>query len=292
LEIRLNAVNKYNLVCTCSLWNCNISIGFILCVEIVALKYFFGFSQKSIKGLNKMILFSDGFFSELTENRTCYIGGRKGSGKSLLSMEIAEKFLKNGWYFVTNMSTPWADNFCEIPLEKNVIGIVDEGGIYTRSYSTVSGFTEFSRKTRSIVIFVGRREPHEELCDFVVYPFIDLWKNLLIPIKIWRWYVYQKRKSYTGTILQTGWEKYYGVYSSEDPGDYPIHLLAFFEKRAQDLFQKYGRTYKVQDLARGSDDKGKDDQLDFARDLASVAQKVRDDLSISQRKSGGGFKRR
>ncbi|MCD4735607.1 MAG: hypothetical protein K8R53_06155 [Bacteroidales bacterium] len=236
-------------------------------------------------------MFSDGFFDELSENRTCYIGGRKGSGKSLLSIEIAERYCKKGWYFVTNMSTPWADDLESVPLDKNVLGVVDEGGIYTRTYNTVSGFTEFSRKTRSIVIFVGRREPHEELCDFVVYPFWDMWKNLFIPIKLWRWYVYQKRKSYSGIIMQTGWEDYYGVYSSEDPGDYPIHLLAFFETKARSLFEKYGRTYKVQDLASGDAKKGQTDSADFARDMASVAQKIRDDLSVSKGKSRGRFKR-
>lgn len=238
-----------------------------------------------------MILFSDGFFEELNENRTVYIGGRKGSGKSLLSLEIAEKYLKKGFYFVTNMATMWNDDYSVVPLEKEVIGVVDEGGIYTRTYKTVSGFSEFSRKTRSIVIFVGRREPHEALCDFVVYPFWNMWKNLLIPIKIWRWYVYQKRKSYTGWIFQTGWCDYYGIYSSEDPGDYPIHLLAFFEKRAQDLFRKYGRTYKVQDLAGGINSKGQDSQGEFVNELANVAQTLRDEFSVAKGKSGSRFRR-
>lgn len=238
-----------------------------------------------------MILFSDGFFDELMENRTVYIGGRKGSGKSLIAMEIAERFLKKGWYLATNMSTPWADDLTKIPLQKNVIGIVDEGGIYTRSYQTVSGFSEFSRKTRSIVMFVGRREPHESLCDFILWPYLDLYKNLLIPLKIWRWYVYQKRKSYSGVVIQTGWQDYFGIYSSEDPGDYPIHLLAFFETKAKDLFERFGRTYKVQDLAGRTDGKGQIDQNDATRDLANVADKIRDELSVSKRKTRGRFNR-
>lgn len=238
-----------------------------------------------------MILFSDGFFDELLENRTVYIGGRKGSGKSLLAMEIAERFLKKGWYLATNMGTPWGDDLTKIPLQKSVIGIVDEGGVYTRSYNTVSSFTEFSRKTRSIVMFVGRREPHEALCDFVLWPSLNLWKNLFIPLKIWRWYVYQKRKSYSGVVLQTGWQDYYGIFSSEDPGDYPIHLLAFFEKKAQDLFDRYGRTYKVQDVGGKFTNEGQTNQEDLIRDLGNVAEKIRDELSVSQRKSGGRFKR-
>jgi hypothetical protein len=238
-----------------------------------------------------MILFSDGFFEELADNRTVYIGGQKGSGKSLLAMEIAERFLKKGWYLATNMATPWADDLKTIPLDKEVLGIVDEGGIYTRSYKTVSGFTEFSRKTKSVVIFVGRREPHEALCDFSVYPSWNLWKNLAIPIKIWRWYVYQKRKNYSGTIFQTAWEDYYGIYSSEDPGDYPIHLLAFFEEKAKKLFEKYGRTYQVQDLVRGSDDDGKSFSDDSIRDLGLVEEKIRDSLSLSVGKSRGRIRR-
>lgn len=239
------------------------------------------------------LLFSSGFFNELMENRTCYISGRKSTGKTLLSLEIAERFLRKGYRFVSNMSCVWNDDFYDenFGIDNDVFGVVDEGGIYTRTYSTVSGFTEFSRKTRAIVIFVGRKAPHEDLCDFVVYPWWDLWKNLMIPIKVWGWEVYQRRKNYRGIILQTGWQAYYGLYSSIDPGDYPLNLLAFFEKRAQTLFDRYGRTYKVQDVARGDQFKGQTNKIESDRDLANVAEKIRNQLSVRKRKPTGRFRR-
>lgn len=240
-----------------------------------------------------MLFGSGSFINELMENRTCYIGGHKGTGKTLLSLEIAEHFLKKGYRFVSNMSCIWNEDYMNpnFGIDNDVFGIVDEGGIYTRSYSTVSGFTEFSRKTRAIVIFVGRKEPHEELCDFSVYSFWDLWKNLMIPLKIWGWEMYQKRKHYRGIFLQSGWQEYYGIYSSIDPGDYPLNLLAFFEKRANDLFERYGRIYKIQDLAKGDILKGQDTTLESARDMAVMANKIRDNLSVSKRKSSGRFRR-
>jgi len=240
-----------------------------------------------------MLLFSSGFFNELRENRTCYISGRKSTGKTLLSLEIAEKFLKEGYRFVSNMSCIWNEDYFnpEFGIDNDVFGVVDEGGIYTRTYATVSGFTEFSRKSRAIVIFVGRKAPHEDLCDFTVYPVWDMWKNLMIPVKLWGWEVYQRKKNYHGLILQTGWQAYYGIYSSIDPGDYPLNLLAFFENRAQTLFKKYGRTYKVQDVAKGDKFKGQTNKIESNRDMAAMANKIREELSTSKRKSTGRFRR-
>ncbi|MCD4760067.1 hypothetical protein K8R33_04210 [archaeon] len=240
-----------------------------------------------------MLLFSAGFFNELRENRTCYIGGRKSTGKTLLGLEIAEKFLKEGYKFVSNMSCVWNEDYFDenFGLDNDVFGIVDEGGIYTRTYKTVSGFTEFSRKTRSIILFVGRKAPHDDLCDFAVHPLLDMWKHLMIPINIWGWEVYQKRKNYRGIILQTGWQAYYGLYSSIDPGDYPLNLLAFFEKRAQSLFDKYGRMYNISDVAQGVNYKGQSNTIESNRDMATMAQKIRDNLSIHKRKSTGRFRR-
>jgi len=240
-----------------------------------------------------MLFGHQSFINELRENRTVYIGGRKSTGKTLLGLEIAEIFLKEGYRFVSNLSCIWNEDYKNeyFGIDNDVIGFVDEGGIYTRTYKTVSGFTEFSRKTRSIVLFVGRKAPHEELCDFSVYPVWDMWKNLLIPIKIWGWEVFQRKKNYHGIFFQTGWQKYYGVYSSIDPGDYPVYLLAFFEKRAQELFNTYQREYKIQDVAIGDAYKGQADSIESSRDMAFLAEKIRQDVSVSQRKSTGRFRR-
>ena len=240
-----------------------------------------------------MLFFSNGFINELRQVRTCYIGGDVGTGKTLIALEIAEIFLRKGWFLVSNMSCVWNDDYYqkEIPLNKNVFGIIDEGGNYTRTMDTVAGFTEFSRKARQIVLFVGHREPHELLTYFVLYPWWDLKKNLLLPLKIWRWDVYQRRKNFSGFVFQTGWEKYYGLYSSIDPGAFPSEIFGFFEKRKKDLFDAYGRKYSISDVVRGSTGRGKiaSENSPVAVDL--MAEKIRASISASKRKSAGRFRR-
>lgn len=240
-----------------------------------------------------MIFFCNGFINQLRQVRTCYIGGDVGTGKTLIALEIAEIFLKQGWHFVSNMSCVWNediyDNF--IPLTENVFGIIDEGGNYTRSLATVAGFTEFSRKARQIVLFVGHREPHEDLTYFLLYPWWDLSSNLFIPVKIWRWDVYQRRKNFSGFVFQTAWQKYYGLYSSIDPGDFPSSIFNFFEKRKIELFNQYGRKYSIQDVVRGPTSKGQVDLQDPGSNVALMAEKVRASLSTSKRTSAGRFRR-
>ena len=177
-----------------------------------------------------------------------------------------------------------------VAADKPVVGLLDEGGLYARTSSTVKMLSAFLRKTKSILIFAGKKLPHEDLCDLKIYSWFDFQRNFALPFRLWRWdYAIQTTKKYSGYMVQTGWQDYYGIYSSEDPGDFPEAVVGFFDQRAKELFAKYGRTYRLSDVASGTTETDKAEQVEFARDMANVAEQTRDAISQSKRKSGGRF---
>jgi hypothetical protein len=237
-----------------------------------------------------VILYDDSFFTELSDNRVVCITGRLGSGKTLIGIELAEYYLKKGYYLVTNTSTVWNDGFVVPALhdEVPVVGLVDEGGMYARTSSTVKMLSAFLRKTKSILIFAGKKLPHEDLCDLKLYSWFDFWRNFRVPFRLWRWdYQIQTTKKYSGYLVQTLWQDYYGIYSTTDPGDFPQAVVEFFDKRAKRLFEKYNRTYKLSDVALDTSDVDKNEQVELSRDMANVASQTVDFISASKRQSGG-----
>jgi len=240
-----------------------------------------------------MIIWDGGFMSEFLDNRSVVITGRLGSGKTLLAVELAEQMLKRGYRLITNIETVWNDNPAEIKDHERVIGIMDEGGMYVRTAKTVQTLAAFLRKTKSLIVFSGKKQPHEDMCDLKIYLWFDAFRNLLIPIKVWRWDMrIQSTKRYHGFLFQTGWQKYYGIYSTEDPGDYPETVVKFFEERAKKLFKKYGRNYKIQDVERGDEFERTGVDVEFVRDLASLEEAKQSAVSVSTGESRRGQRRK
>lgn len=236
-----------------------------------------------------MIIYDDSFFTELSDNRVVCITGRLGSGKTLLGIELAEHYLKKGYALVTNTSTIWSDGYV-VDDRRPVVGLIDEGGMYARTSATVKMLSAFLRKTKSILIFAGKKLPHEDLCDLRIYSWFDFQRNFAVPLRLWRWdYQIQTTKKYSGYLWQTGWQDYYGIYSTEDPGDFPQEVVKFFEERAKRLFERYKRTYSLSDVALQTTEVDKNEQVEFARDMAAVAAKTTDFISASEGKSRGRF---
>ncbi|HUD44903.1 MAG TPA: hypothetical protein VMR41_05140 [Patescibacteria group bacterium] len=236
-----------------------------------------------------MIIFDGGFLSEFFDNRIVCITGRLRSGKTLLALEVAETLLKQHYKLVCNFNTVWRDEYEDIELDDKCVGIVDEGGIYVRSMATSQKLGTFLGKMDSYLIFSGKQLPHENLTNLRLYLWFDFWKNLAIPLKVWRYEVnIQETKKYGGFLLQSGWQNTFGTYSTLDPGDFPDAVVLFFEERAKKLFDRYGRRYVIRDVARKSLGFGEDESVNSADDLTRVAEKVGNSLSLAARKGTKG----
>jgi hypothetical protein len=209
------------------------------------------------------ILFDDGLLYELAQNRVLTITGRLGSGKTRLAIEIATHFLRQGYKLITNIRTVYADPV-SLDYEKVVL-LVDEGGLFVRKASDAMKLAAYARKLNMVIIFSGKKLPHGDLCDLQVAMFIDLWKNFLIPLSIWRWEYFPGGgvRPYGGYLFQIAPWWYNATYDTVDPGKPPETIIAYAFERAKRLFDKYGYTLPGLDIP---------DTFDF-RELERAAQK-------------------
>lgn len=231
------------------------------------------------------------FFAEFEQERIVTLSGSLGSGKTLTAHMIAEPYLKRGYRLITNVATVWAEPdwraIQPLPdhnMQYRVVGLIDEGGLYVRTFKTASKLSSFARKLDSFLIFSGKKKPHEDLCTLDLYLWFDFWKNFLLPFKVYRYDVrVSTTKTYHGFIWVAGWSAYYGLYSTLDPGAYPEEILAAFEQWTTDHFKRYGREYKVQDLVSG--DSAVVDMADIQDSMAQTSREVENTLSVLERKT-------
>ena len=230
------------------------------------------------------------FFAEYEASRVLCFTGSLGSGKSLMSHMIAEKYLKEGYKLITNMASVWADDILEVHPDKkgqyHCIVILDEGGIYVRTAKTVQKIHTFARKLDTYLMFAGRKLPHEDLQEFTCALWFDFQKHFLLPLKVYKWEVWKSQgKRYSGYIWVTGMEKYYGVYSTLDPGDFPGSIVATFEIWTKIFFDKFGREYKIQDVVDGENQ-----NQEIIAEFGKLSREAQRSLSVPQRKTSKGRK--
>ena len=216
------------------------------------------------------MIIGDGFLSEFLLERTVYISGRLGAGKSLLAAELAETLLRKGYRLYTNVRCVWAED--DMVPGTQIVYWVDEGGMYLRRQADVLALAGFLRKLDSYLIISGKKPPHLDLCTLWVSPRFDFWVNFFIPAKVWRYDVFQSEfRSYHGYFIQVWPQRYWGVYSTLDPGDHPQDVIAVAVASARQLYAQYGRRYAVGAGYQVSAVAGGDDA---AEEIARVAARV------------------
>jgi len=232
------------------------------------------------------------FYAEFEQERIMCVSGQLGSGKSLITHLIARPYLMRGYRFITNMASAWASNIDDIKpipplMQYKVFGALDEPGLYVRTFKTVASLTSFARKLDSYLVFCGKKLPHADLQNLVLYQWFDFYKNFLIPVKVYRYDVHvSTTKTYSGYIWVTGWQAYYGIYSTLDPGGYPEDLVQAFEKWTEEHFKRYGRVYKIQDIRAG--DRESVELADIQNDMEKSARQASDAISLLERKTKRG----
>lgn len=223
-----------------------------------------------------MILKDDGFFAELDDSFMCYITGRLGSGKTLLAVELCERYLKKGYKMLSQISCVWNDDIASMKMDdrgrRKVVILIDEVGLYFRKASTAGSVSSFARKQNCYLIFAGRKAPHEDLCDLSLQLWFDFFKWFLIPLKVWRFDRINGRKTYHGYVWQFAWWEYYGVYDTLDPGDNPRLLVETVQRWTREFFERYNRSYSVSDV----DTTGNDNETEIINDMAASVRKMGD----------------
>lgn len=219
-----------------------------------------------------MIVYDDNFLTELDDNRTLALTGRLSSGKTLMAVQLAQRYLRRGYKLISQTACVWNDPIeTVIPDERGryrVVCIIDEGGLYFRKQTTASAVSSFAAKLDTYLIFAGRKLPHMDLCSLTAQMWFNAAKWFGFPFKVWRYDVNNGQKAYAGYFIETAWWDYYGVYDTLDPGDNPEQIVSKFREWTQYFFERYNRTYRVSDV----DAQRGEDESEFSNELAASVQ--------------------
>jgi hypothetical protein len=183
-------------------------------------------------------------FNYARNYRTLWIKGRYGVGKTLLGMEIVEWFLDQGYRLVTNTRCAWADNKEDIKPDVDgklhVVLLLDEGGIFFGQNSLVVQMISYLRKMDVVLIIPSRIPPARLVRVMAVQPWMPF-KSIGIPVVILKWRISFDEVKDEGKMVWYGFSKYYGIYSSNDPGGDGLDEFEWLVKQVSIFRARFGR---------------------------------------------------
>ena len=199
-----------------------------------------------------MLINSTDFFQALLGMHDCAITGRKGSGKTLLSVVIADYLLRQN--YITGV---WANFAHSLPLADSLVNaliIVDEAAQWADSrFSSMSYdlYSMWARKSNSIYLYPSVNAVDKRVRNLEV---MRIYAIDLLPVQIWIYY-WQSTYKQKGYFLLVNPEKYFGLYDTygvpvDDGGTleaiiamYPDAVREMLEARSgnriQKLFDRY-----------------------------------------------------
>jgi hypothetical protein len=219
--------------------------------------------------------FADGFLSCLDQRRIVTITGLPGAGKTAMGHDIARYYLERGYYFSSNLPSPWNDPLTysreeylldspilqrrirngadrdeilaslpeQCPWVWRKVFLLDEAGEDLRAWKYFTDLARFPRKFRNYIIIPSLRIPHEDLAQLIVWP-DTMWRTVF-PFwdgGLFHWQFDNGFQSPPG-----GWFFYFpddviGVYDTDDLGDTTQYVIQTFEdavdRRRLDAGQK------------------------------------------------------
>jgi len=235
------------------------------------------------------IIYDDGFMLELQENFSVYVTGKLQSGKTLMGVTIAEPFLKKGYSYLSTIRCAWNDDPATITMDKlgrrRCVIHIDEVGLYFRTQKSASAVASFASKQDCILIFTGKKAPHKDLCDLTLRLRFNLYKWLLIPIKIWRYEVNNGSYNYSGTVIEWAWWEYYGIYNTLHPGSRPDKLVEIVKTWTKEYFDLWGEDYEISDVETGGGDNDTELVNELAESAGSMERTAKEIASASRRQA-------
>lgn len=191
-----------------------------------------------------MFINADQCFSILESYRLIWISGKFGAHKTALSFAMAQNFLERGYRLITNTSTVWADEFENCQLDKNghlrAVVLLDEGGQEFKTSKQIEMIAAYARKMDVIYMIPSFWPPAKLAQILTIQPLFSL-KSAGLPVIFYQWRVD------LGAFHDKGWfiwmfpQEIYGVYSSQDPGDYCGQIIKVLVERAGQYRKLHGR---------------------------------------------------
>lgn len=190
-------------------------------------------------------------FGIISSYRLIWICGKFGGHKTSLSLAIAEEYLKQGYYLITNNRNVWADDYKNLQLDDkghlNAVVLLDEGGLYFKASRQIEQIASYANKMNCIYIIPSFWPPARSAQVLKIQPLFSL-KSAGLPIIFYKWQVD------IGGFHDKGWfiwafpQEIYGIYSRQDPGDDPQDIIDFLIKKTGEFREFYGRKDKIYEL--------------------------------------------
>jgi hypothetical protein len=132
-------------------------------------------------------IFADAFLSLFASNRTCWLRGRYGSGKTTTAFWLADWLYATGRVdrILTNIGSPQREYPISIPVENAAI-VLDESWLFLDTWSAVREYAGFLRKNNLYLIMPSVFPPHGRLRQIS----LQRWFNGMVtgvPIWVYRW---------------------------------------------------------------------------------------------------------
>jgi hypothetical protein len=206
--------------------------------------------------------------------RLCWISGKFSGGKTSFALYLAKQFLSEGYRFITNNSTIWADALEDVQLypgshpkyanHLRAVVVLDEGGLYFKSGKQIEQIAAYAAKMDAIYILPSFWPPAREVQVFNIQPLFSF-QSSGVPLIVYVW------KVRLGNFKEGGWfawfypQEVYGTYSRQDPGAEPEYIVEFLIRRTQEFRERMGRRTK-----------GGGDQIPILEQEISEADLLRD----------------
>jgi hypothetical protein len=179
----------------------------------------------------------------VSDYRLCWISGRYGGFKTLLAVEIAEHFLKRGYRLITNIKSPWADDWGKINFLENgtlrAVILMDEAGLTLRYTEQLESMCAYSRKMDCIYLFPSFFPPvryAQVLNLHSVYGF----HHLMIPIRVWQCRIKIGGWRDTSTFATSEASRIYGIYSTQSVDLDTEGIIEFMAEKVDRFRELFG----------------------------------------------------
>jgi len=186
--------------------------------------------------------------NKILSRKVIWIQGENRSGKSLLTLDISEYFLRSGWRLISNLNCVWNDS---LPLELdsnlmlNAVVILDEAGVSIRTKESIRLIMGAKGKLGTVFLLPSTEAPHEDLWGAYIEPHKVLNEKFITPLfghtfyenyfKIWRFVEFDVKTGFKTTLFfQIHPKAYHYIYSTLSFGSALEDILSQFQKSLLD----------------------------------------------------------
>lgn len=199
---------------------------------------------------------SQGFEALVGSYRLLWVRGRFGSGKTAISLKLAEYFLKRGYRLITNTPCIWSDGLCGLNEEHQMkaVVIIDEAGLGLKVKPQLEAMSAYARKMDCIYIFPSFFPPVRSAQVVTLQPLFSM-QSIGLPFTVLEWRVNVGGFKEKGWFIWSWTQDVWGIYSTSAPESAIDEIINHLSEQVQKYREAkgVGRSDSLSTLAQDGD---------------------------------------